>query len=350
MWTTIREAKSHNPDFAFLSKDLFKSSSRKLILTTTFICGGWLLFLAAYKAGQISVEIIPIMVLSMLTFWASYRLITVKLLAAQLMWVIGVMLTITLALYTFRQANIIFLYALIPLMVVVMIGWQAAVASGLLVGGLLVGLSISLGQDLIPPGNVTLVLFGAVIAGFVGWSAYSPFMTMLEWSAENYRRAADSLEEARNQRMELHQVQEDLLHANNELSRLSTRLKVMTEKAEEARRIKEEFVANVSHELRTPLNMIIGYTDLIMKSPQVYSKRLPARLLADISSIQRNSQHLVDLINDVLDLSQVDAGRMALSKRLDLITGDHRRCPNRGPPAVTSPRASTCALNCPSIT
>ena len=53
--------------------------------------------------------------------------------------------------------------------------------------------------------------------------------------------------------------------------------------------MKEEFVANVSHELRTPLNMIIGFTDLIMKSPQVYSKRLPARLLADISSIQRKA-------------------------------------------------------------
>ena len=87
----------------------------------------------------------------------------------------------------------------------------------------------------------------------------------------------------------------------------------MTEKAEEARRVKEEFVASVSHELRTPLNMIIGYTDLIIKSPRAYGKALPSRLLADIASIQRNSEHLVDLINDVLDLSQIDAGHMALN-------------------------------------
>ena len=88
----------------------------------------------------------------------------------------------------------------------------------------------------------------------------------------------------------------------------------MTQVAEEARKVKEEFVANVSHELRTPLNMIIGYTELIMKSPGSYGGRLPPRLLADIGVIQRNSQHLTELINDVLDLSQVDAGRMALTK------------------------------------
>jgi len=78
--------------------------------------------------------------------------------------------------------------------------------------------------------------------------------------------------------------------------------------------VKEEFVANVSHELRTPLNMIIGFCEMITQSPQVYGKKLPQLLLADISAIQRNSQHLSQLVNDVLDLSQIDAGRMALSK------------------------------------
>ena len=57
--------------------------------------------------------------------------------------------------------------------------------------------------------------------------------------------------------------------------RLTSSLKVMTERAEEAKRVKEEFVANVSHELRTPLNMIIGYTNLIIKSPEAYGKRIP---------------------------------------------------------------------------
>jgi signal transduction histidine kinase/DNA-binding response OmpR family regulator len=186
---------------------------------------------------------------------------------------------------------------------------------GVLILAQLLWLALWSGRPVISISLVWVTSFGSLLAGLIGWSAVSPLLVMLEWSTENYRTASESLEEARSQRLELHQVQDDLVHANTELSRLSSRLRVMTERAEDARRTKEEFVANVSHELRTPLNMIIGYTDLIMKSPQVYGKRLSARLLADISSIQRNSQHLVDLINDVLDLSQVDAGRMALIKR-----------------------------------
>ncbi len=84
--------------------------------------------------------------------------------------------------------------------------------------------------------------------------------------------------------------------------------------AEEARQAKTEFVANVSHELRTPLNMIIGFADIIARSPQVYGGRLPPSLLTDIAAIRRNAEHLATLVNDVLDLSQVEAGRMALSR------------------------------------
>ena len=142
----------------------------------------------------------------------------------------------------------------------------------------------------------------------------------MEWSIVQYHAAKTDLEEARDQRVELKQIQEDLIHANNELSRMSIQMKILSEKAEEARRAKEEFVANVSHELRTPLNMIVGYADLIIKSPKAYGKNLSSRLLADITAVQRNSEHLIELINDVLDLSQVDAGRMALTRRWESVS------------------------------
>ena len=85
---------------------------------------------------------------------------------------------------------------------------------------------------------------------------------------------------SQDRRMELKQVQEDLIQANRELARLSDRLKAMHQVAEEARRAKEEFVANVSHELRTPLNMIIGFSEMISQSPEVYDDGLPSALLA----------------------------------------------------------------------
>ncbi len=104
-----------------------------------------------------------------------------------------------------------------------------------------------------------------------------------------------------------------MLHANQEQRRLLNRLDALNKIAEEARQTKQTFIANVSHELRTPLNMIIAYSDLITQSPHIYG-RLPAPLLADMAVIQRNGQHLSRLIDDVLDLSQIETGRMALSK------------------------------------
>ncbi len=122
------------------------------------------------------------------------------------------------------------------------------------------------------------------------------------------------VEEARDQRLEMRQMQADLVRANEELARLADRLAEMRRAAEEARRTKEEFVANVSHELRTPLNMIIGFTEMIVESPHSYGAEVPPALLADLNIVLRNSRHLAALIDDILDLSQIEADRWALSK------------------------------------
>jgi K+-sensing histidine kinase KdpD len=84
--------------------------------------------------------------------------------------------------------------------------------------------------------------------------------------------------------------------------------------AEEARAAKQQFVANVSHELRTPLNMIIGFSEMILGSPRSYGRRIPGALLADLAVIQRNATHLSELVDDVLDMSQIEADQMALAK------------------------------------
>lgn len=134
------------------------------------------------------------------------------------------------------------------------------------------------------------------------------------WWLGSYEHMRELLEEARTQRANLKQTQEDLELANRELARLSERLAALRTAAEEARRTKEEFVANVSHELRTPLNMILGFSEMILKAPRVYGGSLPPKLVADIEVIMRSSRHLAGLVDDVLDLSQVDAGRMAIDQ------------------------------------
>jgi signal transduction histidine kinase len=78
----------------------------------------------------------------------------------------------------------------------------------------------------------------------------------------------------------------------------------------EASQHKSQFLANMSHELRTPLNAILGYTELILDD--IYGET-PAKMRGVLDRVQRNGKHLLGLINDVLDLSKIEAGQLTLS-------------------------------------
>ena len=79
---------------------------------------------------------------------------------------------------------------------------------------------------------------------------------------------------------------------------------------EVASRHKSQFLANMSHELRTPLNAILGYTELILD--EIYGE-VPEKMRGVLERVQTNGKHLLGLINDVLDLSKIEAGQLSLS-------------------------------------
>ena len=86
-------------------------------------------------------------------------------------------------------------------------------------------------------------------------------------------------------------------------------LQVRQIEAERLNRLKSEFLASVSHELRTPLHTIIGFTDLLKEDPH---QTLTMRQLRYLENIERDSGHLLALINDVLDLSRIEAGGLLM--------------------------------------
>jgi signal transduction histidine kinase len=79
--------------------------------------------------------------------------------------------------------------------------------------------------------------------------------------------------------------------------------------AEHASRAKSNFLANMSHELRTPLNAVIGYSEILLEDAQAEGRQ---ELTADLKRINIAGQHLLSLVNNVLDLSKIEAGRMEL--------------------------------------
>ena len=311
MWHISRILMRGGTEFTNATAELFESTSRRLVLVTGGIfLTGYLVVVMAWPIKSVRADLLAltIVVTCALTFWLLPRYFVL----AQAVWQSGLILSITLALYIFRQPEIAFLYALLPLMAVITLSWRA----GLLVEGVVIALVWRLSSSIgfLPASYALEIVFMGLFTGILGWTATYAMLTVTQWSLFSRREARRSLEEIQLHRMELKQVQEDLLHANQGLSRLSDRLRAMHQIAEEARQAKEVFVANVSHELRTPLNMIIGFSELITQSPRIYGVELPPALLSDIATIQRNSQHLSELVNDVLDLSRVEADRMTLRK------------------------------------
>jgi signal transduction histidine kinase/CheY-like chemotaxis protein len=163
-------------------------------------------------------------------------------------------------------------------------------------------------------GATTAALLGAALplAVFavvsVLWRAID---TALGWAWSSYEEVQRRTAQLRERQAELLRVNRSIEHSYQRLEELTGQLERARRAAEEARRLKAEFAASVSHELRTPVSLIVGLSEL-MVMPERGAPPLPSRYRAEVEAIYRNASHISNLVDDVLDLSQLEAHSLAL--------------------------------------
>ncbi len=166
------------------------------------------------------------------------------------------------------------------------------------------------------PGAITITVSAGAIMWLTlisSWATTRNLYTAFHWTWSAGVRAEENLREARAYQgrlaAALHQVEE----ANYRLEHANQALDWARAEAERARQLKAQFAAHVSHELRTPINLVVGFADLMLHTPDAYGGvTLPDAYLADLTALRRSAGHLQGLVDDILDLSQIDAGEMPL--------------------------------------
>ena len=183
------------------------------------------------------------------------------------------------------------------------------------------GVDLGIGEARINSVMVAPVQFQSVALGAFTLASLGPLGQAQQTSV---RQHIDAFASALNNALNYKTVQQQ-----------SLRLEQANMELMEADRLRSEFVANMSHELRTPLNSIIGFSGILQKNRE---ENLGKKELGYAEKINRNGKHLLNLINDILDLSKIESGRMELDIRptlLDRVINDavdmlHQQIESRG--------------------
>ncbi len=182
--------------------------------------------------------------------------------------------------------------------------------------------------------SALLVIFAPAMnqAGWTNWGAHQVFAIVLtflsavlaaqvtgelyqvtEWALLNYQRERKTTEALFENRQLLERALLRSQALSEELQDTNSELETARTAAEDAKHFRGQFLANMSHELRTPLNAIIGFSETMLKFPQMYDGvTLPSAYEGDLNQIYNSGRQLLTLINDILDLSKVDAGKLEL--------------------------------------
>ena len=147
--------------------------------------------------------------------------------------------------------------------------------------------------------NVTAIRKGEEVVGYLACALDITERKEAEWMLNKHME-------------DLELVKEDIEAHSIELAAKTAELEQARTQAESAARAKSEFLANMSHEIRTPMTAILGYTEILLGAGDL--AKAPLDRVEAIQTIHRNGQHLLTIINDILDLSKIEAQKMTVEK------------------------------------
>lgn len=313
MWYLLTLARRKDREYQVSAEDLFLHTARLLIGVMMIAYCVWHVVATQFWPETFGGTLWFIAFVILPTCGLALWLLKHSLLAASVVWIIGLMAGIALAAYLFRSSEVTFLYAFLPLLAVVMIGAPAALPMVAVVIGL-VGWTAH--WPAMPPLSTAqqwLVVSSGAMGALIGWASSAALTTTTEWSLRHFVEARDALKQTQHHRAQLADMVKSLDQAYYRLERANAALVAARKQAEDAERAKTEFITNVSHELRTPLNLIVGFSEVMLTAPESYDGvPLPGGYRSDLSAIYNAAQHLLALVDDILDMARIEAGKMSL--------------------------------------
>jgi signal transduction histidine kinase/DNA-binding response OmpR family regulator len=313
MSQVFRQPDKNSAEFSAVLQDLQRSTGRSILYSIFAVCLAG--FFTVVITSPFSWSFWLVMGIAFAACAASYLVLNRSIVLSHILLILGLLAAIGLATVYFRYPMIILLSAFLPMLSAIAIGWQISLLSEGAVLGLFFLLSgIPAGQGF-PPLYLFLLVTGGLLGGLLGWSSTQSLLTVVSWSIYHFELAQTNMQEARRHRGHMAQALKDLDLAYYRLERANAALAAAWSAAEEAERFKSEFVTNVSHELRTPLNLIVGFSEMMLTSPESYDRLpLPGPYRSDLNSIFQSSQHLLALVDDILDLSRIEVGKIILNR------------------------------------
>ena len=291
-------------------QELTRESLRNLLPLTAVLA--WLLVaLAVLFAETTTVYAYLVLGLTWIAAWASHRLSEKRLSIAIAVYVLSLTVATMIIVVALDEPGV--LYVCVQVVIITAMLTNPLVTWGVALANVVVMLAVGLyGRVAMPSELVVPAVFVVLTAAVFHASSYRMF-SALDWALRTTEEARRHAEAAREHRAEVVRLLKSLDEAYVRLERVNEELFLAREAAQRAYRFKADFVANVSHELRTPLNLIVGFSEMMVTAPETYGGvPLPKEYRGDVMAVYRSARHLSQLIDDVLDLSRIEAKSMPL--------------------------------------